>query len=69
MQTTDDRFEPAARSPRQFASEASISRSQVYEEIKAGRLTARKCGSRTLITTSPKAWLDSLPALLPAPQQ
>ena len=41
-----------------------ISRSKAYEEIAAGRLIARKCGSRTLITyASAQAWLTSLPAL------
>lgn len=43
-----------------------ISRSTAYEEIRAGRLCAVKCGARTLITfASAQAWLNSLP-LLPA---
>jgi hypothetical protein len=41
-----------------------ISRSKAYEEIAAGRLIARKCGARTLITfASAQEWLDSLPLL------
>lgn len=41
-----------------------ISRSTAYVEIAAGRLAARKCGTRTLITyASAQAWLDSLPRL------
>lgn len=41
----------------------SISRTTLYEEIAAGRLIAKKSGTKTLIpTTSAKAWLDSLPA-------
>jgi hypothetical protein len=41
-----------------------ISRSTAYLEIAAGRLVARKCGARTLITSaSAQAWLDSLPKM------
>lgn len=41
-----------------------ISRTTAYEEIKAGRLKAVKCGTRTLIPMeSALAWLDSLPSL------
>jgi hypothetical protein len=41
-----------------------ISRSKAYEEIAAGRLKAKKCGTRTLVTfASGAAWLDSLPAM------
>jgi excisionase family DNA binding protein len=41
-----------------------ISRTTAYEEIKAGRLKAVKCGARTLIPmSSALAWLDSLPPL------
>ena len=50
----------------EFAQRNSISRSQAYLEIKAGRLTARKVGSATLITIEDEtAWLDSLPAMAP----
>lgn len=43
----------------------SIGRTLAYEEIAAGRLRAKKVGSRTLILQSDaQAWADSLPALL-----
>jgi excisionase family DNA binding protein len=39
-----------------------ISRSKIYEEIAAGRLKAKKSGSKTLVTyASGQAWLDALP--------
>ncbi|MCK1672804.1 DNA-binding protein [Bradyrhizobium sp. 150] len=55
---------PAKRSFRvdEFAARNSISRSQVYIEMKEGRLNARKVGSATLITIEDEsAWLASLP--------
>ncbi|HEV2156349.1 DNA-binding protein [Bradyrhizobium sp.] len=46
----------------EFAARNSISRSQVYIELKEGRLNARKVGSATLITIEDEsAWLASLP--------
>jgi len=48
----------------EFAHRNSISRAQVYLELKAGRLYARKVGSATLITIEDEsAWLASLPAM------
>jgi hypothetical protein len=48
----------------EFAHRNSISRAQVYIELKAGRLNARKVGSATLITIEDEtAWLASLPAM------
>jgi hypothetical protein len=48
----------------EFAHRNSISRAQVYIELKAGRLNARKVGSATLITTEDEdAWLRSLPSM------
>lgn len=42
----------------------SISHTQIYAEIKAGRLRAVKMGGKTLITRADQqAWLDSLPQL------
>jgi hypothetical protein len=39
-----------------------FSRSMVYEEIKAGRLKARKLGRKTIILGDEyRAWLESLP--------
>ena len=45
-----------------------IGRDKIYEEIRAGRLRARKLGKRTLILDSDEqAWRDALPLLeLPA---
>jgi hypothetical protein len=34
----------------EFCAWASIGRTAAYAEIKAGRLRAKKCGSRTIIT-------------------
>ena len=51
----------------EFAARNSISRAQVYIELKEGRLNARKVGSATLITIEDEnAWLASLPAMNPA---
>ena len=51
----------------QFCSAYGIGRTTAYREINAGRLTAIKCGRRTLITTdAAQAWLYALkPALEP----
>ena len=41
----------------------SVSRSQLYVEIAAGRLETRKIGARTLISVeAAKRWLEALPA-------
>jgi hypothetical protein len=38
----------------------------VYEEIRAGRLKARKCGRRTVVLAADlREWLASLPAWQP----
>jgi excisionase family DNA binding protein len=43
---------------------ANVGRSTVYEEIKAGRLVARKMGRRTIILDQDlQAWLSTLPTL------
>jgi hypothetical protein len=48
----------------EFAARNSISRAQVYVELKEGRLNARKVGSATLITTEDEdAWHAALPKL------
>ena len=51
----------------EFAHRNSISRAQVYIELKTGRLNARKVGSATLITIEDEnAWLAALPAMNPS---
>ena len=46
----------------QFAAKYAISRAQAYKEIAAGRLTARKVGSRTIIRHEDAAkWCRALP--------
>jgi hypothetical protein len=51
----------------EFAHRNSISRAQVYIELKTGRLNARKVGSATLITIEDEnAWLSALPAMNPS---
>ena len=48
----------------EFVERYGIGRTKTYEEINAGRLTAVKCGSRTLIPiTSAEKWLNSLPLI------
>jgi hypothetical protein len=50
----------------EFARRHRISRSQAYKEIASGRLSARKIGSRTVITAEDAAsWRSSLPRLIP----
>ena len=45
-----------------FAATIGIGRSKVYEEIRDGKLRAKKLGARTLITAdAAAAYLDSLP--------
>ena len=51
----------AAWTVNEWCREARIGRVRCYEEIRLGRIVAKKCGSRTLIATSPKEWIDSLP--------
>jgi hypothetical protein len=48
----------------EFAVKNRISRSQVYKEIAAGRLVARKVNSRTIITREDgAAWRNALPKM------
>jgi excisionase family DNA binding protein len=43
---------------------ANVGRSTVYQEIKAGRLVARKMGRRTIILDRDlQVWLSTLPTL------
>ena len=41
---------------------SGLGRSTIYEEIREGRLIARKCGRRTIILKADRqSWLESLP--------
>lgn len=45
----------------EFASAFKISRTKVFAEIKEGRLEARKCGKRTIISAqAAENWFQSL---------
>jgi excisionase family DNA binding protein len=51
-----------AFSPDEAAHRASVGRTLIFAEIKAGRLKAHKAGGRTLVTDEAlKAWIASLP--------
>jgi hypothetical protein len=48
-----------------FCERYGIGRTKAYDEIKAGRLKARKNGRTTIIAeTDAQAWLASLPQLI-----
>ena len=50
------------RSPAGFAKRQGLSISTVYKEIRAGRLPAKKVGTRTFISEQAEVnWVDSLP--------
>lgn len=54
--------EPLALMPKPAAHYIGISLASLYNEIRAGRITARKFGRRTLINVDDlKAWLVALP--------
>ena len=47
----------------EFAARTGLGRTRVFEELKAGRLRAVKCGRRTLIPAAEvDAWLKALEA-------
>jgi excisionase family DNA binding protein len=51
-----------AMSVAQFCQNYGTGRTTAYQEIKAGRLRARKCGKRTIISEDDaENWLGSLP--------
>jgi hypothetical protein len=55
---------PVAFSPETFQQAFGIGHSKFYEEIKAGRLVARKLGTRTIILSQDaKAWAQALPPI------
>ena len=50
----------------EFAVRLGVSRRKIYDEIRAGKLKAKKLGSRTLITAPhAQAYLDTLPGMPP----
>lgn len=49
----------------EFCKIAGVGKTKAYEELAAGRLKAKKVGSRPLITNAPE-WLDGLPDYAPA---
>jgi excisionase family DNA binding protein len=50
----------------EFCSNYGIGRTKVYEELRAGRLRARKIGKRTIITEDDaEDWLRRLPLIEP----
>ena len=53
---------PRAMSIAEFSERYGLGRTTIYEEIKLGRLRARKCRKRTVITEDDaEDWLRSLP--------
>lgn len=45
----------------EFRSLTSLSKTRIFEELKAGRLIGKKCGRRTLLPVSEvEAWIASL---------
>jgi hypothetical protein len=58
---------PAAYRPKEFLKAFGIGRTKLYEEIAAGRLIARKLGTRgtIILAEDAAAWARSLPVLTP----
>lgn len=55
-------IEKKAYTINEFCQLFSIGRTKAYDEIKKGKLSVRKVGSRTLITAdAARKWMDSLP--------
>ena len=53
---------PAAYSINSFTAKFNIGRTKTYEEIKKGRLKARKIGTRTIIAhEDAMVWFNALP--------
>lgn len=62
------RLSKRALSLSEFCSSYGIGRTRAYEELKAGRLRARKSGRRTIILQSDaENWLRELPTIQPGP--
>jgi excisionase family DNA binding protein len=61
-------FQQRAMSVRDFCERFGVGRTTTYEEIKGGRLRARKVRKRTIITDDDaEAWLQSLPVVETGP--
>jgi hypothetical protein len=59
-----------AMSIAEFCRDYGTGRTTAYQEIKSGRLQARKCGKRTIVTEdAAEAWLQSLPTVAAAGAQ
>jgi hypothetical protein len=70
MPTTNDTDAgPLSWRPSTWLKEAGhpFSRPTLYNEIHAGRIEARKAGKNTIILTSPRDYLESLPTKLGPP--
>ena len=53
-----------AYSVREFCARNGICRQTFYDEIRRGRLHARKLGKKTIVTAeNERAWLETLPPL------
>jgi excisionase family DNA binding protein len=62
-----DTPKPRLYSIKDFIRDYGISRASLYEEIKHGRIRARKFGKKTLIAREDaEAWFSRLPDLKPA---
>lgn len=56
--------QPLALTIKDACTLSGVSRTTIYEAIKAGALVARKCGNRTLIRHDDlKSWIDGFPKL------
>ncbi|MBN9454290.1 MAG: helix-turn-helix domain-containing protein [Bosea sp.] len=63
-QRTESPTKPLAYSPQEAARAAATGVNTIYQELNAGRLSARKLGRRTLILAADlEAWLRSLPTM------
>jgi excisionase family DNA binding protein len=55
-----------ALSVHEAAKSAGVGRTKVFEEIRSGRLVARKVGRRTIVMAEDlETWLKSLPKRMP----
>lgn len=55
---------PATLTPAQFCATFNVGKTKLYSELKAGRLKARKIGSKTVILAADAIrWLDALPVM------